>query len=772
MSGDIKITGLATGIDFEEMTTKLVEAEAYQAKKLETWKTTWQKKIDALTELNTKISSIITANNSLKTRSSFVTRLSSSSSSSVADIAVDSSTPLGSYKLEVASSVNHKTASKGVESLDVSVAQVDSTLKFNDGEGNTIEVNLTIGMTLEDVRDAIDNELSAQGSNASVSISNDNSSTNPYRLVITAGTSGTSGKITFEQDDTDLKFMETSYDSDFETVKGSSFSIIDPAGTYTGNVNKRLQFKILDSGTVGTNNIRIQWTDLTTNESSTITVASAGEIAITQGFKLNIGAGSLTKNDEFAIDLMHPDIQKAQNTGLAQTARLSHQGLSSAKASVTSVSGTFAYSYAGNTITPLQIPANTTLEGLVKIINEDAGNPGVVASIVNDGLGTAQSYHLVLTGKDSGADYQINMSSSTLSNIDASDFETTREATNAMVKIDDYPSDSDSWIQKSNNLITDLIPDASISLKTSGTTSFSISNDTETMADKVEAFVDAYNEALSYINSITKVVLDEDSEAVIDKGGILVGNYGVNIVKTRLKTFIGQRANGFDSVNDDISLLTQVGITTGSDNLIDFDREAFMQQLNENPDDVINLFSADNMGVTDNATFNYASGLSTTKAGEYEIEATFNDNDLSFVKYRKKGDSTWYTSTGNKDIKISEDKSYFTIFNGDARGVMINTANGGTGTQTTVMNIKEGKSRTFDNDMDILLDDDTGTTKVLTKNYESIIENIDKRIVRENMRLEQIKSRLTERFGRLEASMQELQGQMSRLQSQIASMTS
>ncbi|MBP7564343.1 MAG: hypothetical protein KA886_11205, partial [Candidatus Cloacimonetes bacterium] len=172
MSGDIKITGLATGIDFEEMTTKLVEAEAYQAKKLETWKTTWQKKIDALTELNTKISSIITANNSLKTRSSFVTRLSSSSSSSVADIAVDSSTPLGSYKLEVASSVNHKTASKGVESLDVSVAQVDSTLKFNDGEGNTIEVNLTIGMTLEDVRDAIDNELSAQGSNASVSISN------------------------------------------------------------------------------------------------------------------------------------------------------------------------------------------------------------------------------------------------------------------------------------------------------------------------------------------------------------------------------------------------------------------------------------------------------------------------------------------------------------------------------------------------------------------------------------------------------------------------
>ncbi|MCB5249822.1 MAG: flagellar filament capping protein FliD [Candidatus Cloacimonetes bacterium] len=770
MSGDIKITGLATGIDFDEMTQKLVEAEQYQAKKLDSWKLTWINKIDALTQLNFKISSIKTTNNVLKDMKSFINRLASSSDSSVADIAVDSTAPLGSYKLEVAESVKHKVGSRGVNDKNDIVATDNGSLRFKDGEGKTISVSLYAGMTFEELHDEIESALSAQNSNAKVSISNDKSSTEPLRLVITSAKAGTSGMILFEQDDTNLKFMETSYDNEFEAITGTSFSIIEPEGTYLGNINKRLEFKILDSGTVGDKDIRIQWTDLTSNHSEIVTITDVGEFAITQGFKLNISAGELEKNDVFAIDLHHPDIQKAQNTGLAQTARVSHEGLSSAKAIVTATAGKFAYTYSGNEIKDLQVPANTTLEGLIKIINEDARNPGVIASIVNDGLGTSQSYHLVLTGKNSGADNQISISSSTLDNISSSDFETTRTASNAMFKIDDYPAENDSWIQNSSNLITDVIPNGSVTLKKSGITTFTINNDNSAMADKVQEFIDSYNDALDYINEMTKVVLNENDEAVTEKGGILVGNYAVNIVKDKLKTFIGERAIGFDG-NEDLSLFTQIGIKTGDKNKIEFDRDAFIKELSTNPDAVINLFSADNIGSTDNSTFHYTSHLSTTKAGVYEIEAEFDNGEIKSVKYRKQGSNQWFTSDDNKDIKISEDKSYFTIFGGDARGVMVSAIDGGTGIQKTTMSIREGKAKTFDREMDILLDEDTGTTKVLTKNYEGIIKNIDKRIERENMRLVQIRSRLTNRFARLEANMQQLQGQMNRLQSQIESMS-
>ncbi len=770
MSGEIKITGLASGIDFDSLVKKLIEAEGYQAKKLETWKGTWQTKIDKLNELNTNVDSIRTANDKLRTASSFVSRIASNSDGTVADIAVDSKSSQGAYKLDVATTVKHKLGSKGVSSVDSIIADAAGTFDFSDGEGNNINVIVTDFTTLSELKTTIENELTSVGSHAKVDIINDGSDMDAYRIQLTSGVAGIDGKINVTNDDTNLSFTKASYDSDVEQIKGESYNLIDPTGTYNGNINKRLKFKVLSTGTVGSTNVKIQWTDLTENKTGTITVNQAGDYAITQGFKISVGAGTLTKNDEFAIDLFHPDLQQAQNTGLAQSGSVTHSGLMASNAVVSTTAGVFSYSYGGNEIAPLQIPANTTLDKLVKIINEDAKNPGVVASIINDGLGTSQSFHMILTGKNSGAANQIEVTQSTLSNMSTSDFVTTRQATNAMVKIDDYPPDPDSWLQKASNLITDIIPNASVTLKSSGSTNVTIKNDTEAMADKVEDFVTAFNTALDYIDEITKIVLDEKDEASTEDSGILVGNYGVNIVKSKLRSYIGERAVGFDSDEDTYSLLTQVGLTSGDDKRLAFDREAFIDALNDNPDKVVELFSADKIGSTDNSIFTYTAGLSTTKAGTYEVETVFENDEIKTVRYRKKGDSTWYDSTKNKDVKISTDKTYFTIFGGDARGAMISTANGGTGTQTMEFRVKEGRAQTFENQMDELFDNTEGITKVLTNNYEGIIKNIDKRIDRENRRLVQVTSRLQEKFARLETNMQNLNGQMSRLQSQLSSL--
>jgi flagellar capping protein FliD len=69
--------------------------------------------------------------------------------------------------------------------------------------------------------------------------------------------------------------------------------------------------------------------------------------------------------------------------------------------------GTFIYSY-NNQETTLTTTSETTLEDLVGLINNDANNPGVTASLLeyND------AYHLVLSGADAGSDYQIDLNSS------------------------------------------------------------------------------------------------------------------------------------------------------------------------------------------------------------------------------------------------------------------------------------------------------------------------------------------------------------------------
>jgi len=69
--------------------------------------------------------------------------------------------------------------------------------------------------------------------------------------------------------------------------------------------------------------------------------------------------------------------------------------------------GTFIYSY-NHKETTLTTTATTTLEGLVGLINNDANNPGVTASLLyyND------AYHLVLNGNDAGSDYEISINAS------------------------------------------------------------------------------------------------------------------------------------------------------------------------------------------------------------------------------------------------------------------------------------------------------------------------------------------------------------------------
>lgn len=69
--------------------------------------------------------------------------------------------------------------------------------------------------------------------------------------------------------------------------------------------------------------------------------------------------------------------------------------------------GTFIYSY-NHQETTITTTADTTLNDLVGLINSDANNPGVTASV----LYYNGAYHLMLNGRDSGSDYAISVNSS------------------------------------------------------------------------------------------------------------------------------------------------------------------------------------------------------------------------------------------------------------------------------------------------------------------------------------------------------------------------
>ncbi|NQT03588.1 MAG: flagellar filament capping protein FliD [Planctomycetes bacterium] len=69
--------------------------------------------------------------------------------------------------------------------------------------------------------------------------------------------------------------------------------------------------------------------------------------------------------------------------------------------------GTFIYSY-NHQETSITTTATTTLEDMVGLINNDANNPGVTASL----LYYNNAYHLVLNGNSAGTDYKISINPS------------------------------------------------------------------------------------------------------------------------------------------------------------------------------------------------------------------------------------------------------------------------------------------------------------------------------------------------------------------------
>jgi flagellar hook-associated protein 2 len=151
----------------------------------------------------------------------------------------------------------------------------------------------------------------------------------------------------------------------------------------------------------------LRWTD-STGGTGTISMSDSSQTyEIEAGVKINIAAGDLTEGKDFQINVFAPDKQQGQDAGLAQVAKVVHAGFTDdTSTAVTNANGTFTYTYGGEEVS-LSVLAGVTLSQLASLINDDTGNPGVSATIINDGQGLPTSYRLVLTGTSSGAKNQI-----------------------------------------------------------------------------------------------------------------------------------------------------------------------------------------------------------------------------------------------------------------------------------------------------------------------------------------------------------------------------
>ncbi|MEA2083448.1 MAG: flagellar filament capping protein FliD [Thermodesulfobacteriota bacterium] len=165
---------------------------------------------------------------------------------------------------------------------------------------------------------------------------------------------------------------------------------------------------------------------------------------------------------------------------------------------------TFAYNVDDTTVT-LSVAADTTLSGLADLINDDTNNPGVTATVIDDGDST-NPYRIVLQSDASGEDNRISFLAQLPDMVMAEQQGAGGESLNARFSIDgiDY--------QRQSNTITDVMSGVSLALIGAGSATATVSsNDTE-LADKITNFITAYNDAVAEIES--NVAWDEETEGV------------------------------------------------------------------------------------------------------------------------------------------------------------------------------------------------------------------------------------------------------------------
>ena len=461
---------------------------------------------------------------------------------------------------------------------------------------------------------------------------------------------------------------------------------------------------------------------------------------------------------------------------------ITNSGTSALDSVITTSNTSFTFSYGGESITINDIPANTTLEGFVELINNHPDSRGIIqASTIFDG----SSYHLQLAGKGLGADNQLVISNAGSLIFGAGSFTETQNAQNSQIRVDGFPASNGAWIERGSNTIDDIISGITLDLKDASpgsAISLTVTTDTDAIADNVTSFVEAVNAIRAQIIALTKVDdtkggVSTGGDSLTDptetKGSILTGNYGIDIISQNLKNITANIGVGFtpwdpDTLSGDkYSALSQLGIFTDAQQgsatygLLTIDYDKLDEALQDDPTAVAELFSMEPTGVSRTTDFSFNSLIEgTTMPGEYDIEVV--------------SDGTQIVSATINGEEAAISGWEITGLSGDALGMAIRLNNTGAGTYNGKIAVKTGKATEMINELTELTKPynkytyEGGPLAVLQNNYGDIMDSIDDKIAYEETRIEKLERNLRLKYSRLDTLLGQYQLRQGQLEAALA----
>ncbi len=427
----------------------------------------------------------------------------------------------------------------------------------------------------------------------------------------------------------------------------------------------------------------------------------------------------------------------------------------------------FSFQYADEVFT-ISVATGTTLHGLANLINSDEDNPGVTASILNDGGGGDGAYHLVLSGQDSGVTNLISIVNTVDnptnlgdgSQFDTDGWETTKEPRNAEVRVDGFPDPDwdwpNPWIESESNEIEGILPGVTLNLKDTTEAGkpikIEINTDEAAITEKVNELVTSYNALISEIDTLSSY----DAEA--EEAGPLFGDNLVRSIKTDLMNFVGENVPGTIE-GDNFRSLGQVGLSLTSGGLLSLDTDRFEEALADNSTAVARLFVFD---VESSSTYiEEVSHGTDTMGGQYDFTLTYDaDGNL---------DTEATNTIAGTDVIIHSNKIFSGANDTDVQDLLLKFTNPGNGPNEVKGTIRvfTGLSALFNQKIEQYTDTDAGDLKYTRDRISDTVDLLDEKILNWETRLESIEKNYNREFSAMETLISQMNTQGSYIESAL-----
>lgn len=288
--------------------------------------------------------------------------------------------------------------------------------------------------------------------------------------------------------------------------------------------------------------------------------------------------------------------------------------------------GTTSYDGSGNydsfsqaddtTLTTITIDAsNNTLAGVRDAIN--TADFGVSASVVYDGTG----YRLLLTSDETGEQSSMEISVSgdaglqalaynSAQNDASSNMQETQKGVDASLRVNGLS------VTSASNSLDAIISGVTLNVTEASTSAvtLTVSRDVDDIADRLEGFVEAYNDYKTIYDQLSEYDVDEDLP------GILMGDSVLRSVHLQMRASMTSIVSGLTGA--DYTSLIDIGISTDQTddfNLV-FDRTAFEEAMQEDAQSIVGLLASDTSASDSQVDF-FLSGTNT-EPGTYAVNIT------------------------------------------------------------------------------------------------------------------------------------------------------